>query len=251
MTAAPFPPLADELAAALEWWRTAGVDRSFRDEAAGWLSEETPPAAKPAAPKAPAAAPEPAMAAPRIGGAKAAWPANLAEFASWWLTEPSLDTGGATPRVPPRGGAGAELMILVPMPEESDSDRLLAGSHGAFLDAIIAALGVAEDEVYLAAELPRHTPLPDFEALRRGGLDEVTAHHVALVAPQRLLTFGRFVSPFLGHGTTQGTAPTPIFNHEGLRVPILAVGGLDRLLRHAPARETFWRRWLDWTDGDT
>jgi DNA polymerase len=253
MTAAPPSPLAEELAAALEWWRLAGVDRTYRDEAAAWLDAGVPANAKEPQPSAATDGAEtrPApRAAPAIGGDRRTWPTRLEDFAGWWVSEPSLDVGGVTPRVPPRGKAGAELMVIVAMPEEADTDRLLSGPHGAFLSAILQALGLPEEAVYLASALPRHTPVPDGEQLRDAGLGAILGHHIALVAPKRMIAFGRLVLPLLGHGTAQDPAASPIFNHECVKVPTMAAGGLDRLLRSAAARETFWRRWLGWTDGD-
>ena len=243
------PSLTQELAAALEWWREAGVDRAFRDESEGWLADlvDEEDAADPA-PTHPAKPKPDAPTVSRIGGNPANWPQDLPAFPQWWLTEPTLDDGGISPRVAPRGAPEAELMVIVAMPEQGDGDRLLSGEQGHFLDAILQACGLADEAVYLASALPRHTPVPNGEELRTGGLGEVLEHHVRLVAPKRLLAFGRLVPPLLGHGTAQGPAATPIFNHEGLRVPVMAAGGLDRLLRSAAAREAFWRRWLDWTD---
>ena len=39
MTDTPFPALAEDYAAALDWWREAGVDADFLDEPSGWLIE--------------------------------------------------------------------------------------------------------------------------------------------------------------------------------------------------------------------
>lgn len=252
MTAPAAPSLTEELAAALDWWRDAGVDRAFRDESEGWLSappEEAAAAAEadrsPAAPKFD----RPVAFAPKIGGDPTNWPHTLEAFAGWWLNEPTLDGGGVGPRIAPRGPAGAELMIVVAMPEAEDSERLLSGGHGRFLDAVLAAFGLSSESVYFASALTRHTPLPDPAQLAAGGLGAVLEHHVRLAAPKRLITFGRLVPPLLGHDMAQGPAATPIFNHEGLRLPVMAAGGLERLLRSAAAREAFWRHWLDWTNG--
>jgi hypothetical protein len=38
----------------------------------------------------------------------------------------------------------------------------------------------------------------DLEALAAGGMDAVTAHHLALAAPQRLLVLGTALAPMLG-----------------------------------------------------
>jgi DNA polymerase len=249
MTPVNSPSLENQLAAALAWWREAGVDRAYRDEAEGWLSE--PSADTAAAPIVAARRPEqtPEAETPRVGGPREGWPRDLAAFAQWWLTEASLDEGGSFPRVVPRGVRGADLMVLVAQPQENDETQLLAGAHGAMLTAMFGAMGIEPSATYIAAALPRHTPLPDWTALTDAGLAELTAHHVALAKPKRLIAFGRSIWPLVGHDTAQSPDGLHIFNHEGVRVPTMSADGLDRLLRSATARAAFWRRWLDWTDG--
>ena len=126
-------PLQADLAAALDWWREAGVDAVFEDEPRGWLAEpaaEAEAAAPPSRkPLQPAPAPPPDL--PKIGGPREQWPRDLAAFRAWWLSEASLDEGGLAPRIAPSGDAGAKLMVLVAMPEEGDRDTLLSGPGGA------------------------------------------------------------------------------------------------------------------------
>jgi DNA polymerase len=246
MTPNSTPSLADELAAAIAWWAEAGVDRSFADEPRGWLAE--PPSA---APPAPAPQPEPpAPPVAPIGGLREQWPSDLAAFCEWWLNEPSLDHGGLAPRVAPRGQAGAPLMVIVGEPEETDTQTLLSGPHGRFLDAFLGAAGLGVDEVYRASALPRHTPLADWPRLADEGLGAVLAHHVALVAPQRVLVFGDNLLPLCSHDPAQSPDTLRFFNHEGGRVAAMAARSLESLLRSAGLRERFWRSWLDWTGGD-
>ena len=107
----PALTLEQQIAAAQGWWREAGVDQAFVDDPQAWLAQ--PSAEHPvetAAPERPAPPPPPA-----IGGERAGWPGELAAFHRWWLDEPSLDVGVASPRVPPRGPANAPLAILVPI----------------------------------------------------------------------------------------------------------------------------------------
>jgi len=110
---------AAELAAAQAWWREAGVDLAFADEATDWLAgaRATKDAASPVAP--PKAAPAPPTAPPRIGGARASWPTTLADFGAWWLTEPTVDPAPAARRVLPSGPGHAALMVLVPESERT------------------------------------------------------------------------------------------------------------------------------------
>ena len=84
-----------------------------------------------------------------------------------------IDTARAYPRIAPRGDAGAALMVLVPQPEESDRDRLMSGPQGRLLANILAAMGLEESEVYLAAALPCHTPMADLAMLARLRLSAV------------------------------------------------------------------------------
>ena len=242
-------PLQADVGAALDWWREAGVDTDYSDAPQAWLSD--PSSSTPAtvnAQKTPASAelsPE-----PKIGGARTAWPQDLASFHDWWLGEPSLDEGGLAPRIAPVGDAGAELMVVVAMPEESDASTLLAGSQGKLLDGFLAAAGLPSAAIYRAAVLPRYTPFPDWAELERQGMGTVLAHHVALVRPKRLMVLGRVILPLCGHDPAQGAQKLRSFNHEGGRVPTLYEVGLERLLVNWQSRARLWQRWLEWTDND-
>lgn len=242
-------PLQADIAAALDWWREAGVDAAYSDEPRGWLADPEAEAPAAEAIKPTKVAPPPVPAA-KIGGPRAAWPGDLAAFRQWWLAEPLLDEGGLAPRVAPLGDAGAELMVLIAMPEESDRDTLLSGPQGRLLDGFLAAAGLAPEQVYRAAALPRHTPLADWAQLTTQGMGDVLAHHVALARPKRLLVLGRVVLPLCGHDPAQGAQKLRSFNHEGGRVPALFEAGLERLLGNWQLRARLWQRWLDWTDGD-
>ncbi len=245
----PSVPLQADISAALDWWREAGVDATFTDEPHGWLAD-------PAAQESPAEAPtraERAKPAPaplsQIGGAPALWPQDLAEFRDWWLTEPSLDEGGLSPRIAPVGEPGAALMVLVAMPEDGDRDTLLSGPQGRLLDGFLSAAGMPPETVYRGTVLPRHTALPDWTALAAHGMGAVLARHVSLARPARLLILGRNILPLCGHDPAQQAPALRFFNHEGGRVPALAEVGLERLLANGQSRVRLWKRWLDWTDG--
>lgn len=247
------PDLADEFAAALQWWRMAGVDHDYDDVATSWLAEpqmqEPDGSGETAAPLVPPADKK-AVSAPikaSLGGDRASWPSDLATFHHWWLTEPSLDSGGSFPRISPIGKVGAKLMIIVSEPEEQDRDKLLSGPRGIFLGNVLAAMNIKADEVYLAAALPRHMPLPDWDELQATGLGDVLHHHIALAAPEKICAFGRNIWPLFGHDLTQPSANLPNINHDSRSVPILGAEGLAELLRSAPRRERFWQRWLEWT----
>ncbi len=139
-------------------------------------------------------------------------------------------------------------MVLVPAPEEEDSQILLSGARGRLLANFLSAAGIAGDEVYFASALPRHTPLADWAELGRSGLGAVLLHHLALARPQRVLSFGRDILPLLGHDPAQKPASLREINHHAGSIPVLAERTLDYLLARPAARSGFWQRWLDWTD---
>lgn len=244
------PDWTAQLAAATAWWRDAGVDCDFADAPRDWLDAvETPLAV--AAPDAPnrREAPPPRPPAPRIGGERARWPTTLADFAAWWLTEPSLDSASGARRVLPAGPAGAALMVLVAEPEADDREVLLAGPQGRLLDAMLAAFGLSRAETYLASVLTRHTPFPDWAGLAGAGMGEIVARHVALVAPRRLLILGNNdVSALVGHAPAQAAPPSSEFNHEGGSVPLLIAPALEAMLERPARKAVLWTRWLDWMD---
>jgi DNA polymerase len=249
MDARPPLPLADSIASAQAWWREAGVDLAYHDDPCAWLAPLQVPAASAAEPTP---APEKATAAPtrqRVGGDPAAWPADLAAFHLWWLEEPSLDAGGLHGRVAPRGPAEAQLMIVVPMPEPDDAETLLSGAHGRLLTSMVRAMGLAPEEVYVAAALPRHMALPAWAELAVNGLGEVLRHHIALAAPERLMVLGSDVLSLLRHDLAQAAPALNEIEIQGRQLPSLSSYAPGRLLDHARLRADLWRRWLEWTDG--
>ncbi len=241
----PNPGLSTDIAAALDWWREAGVDLDFSDDPADWLAPPESAQAAPAiaVPVRPAAPEEPA--APTV--AQADLPATLADFAAWWLAEPTLDGGRSGGRVPPRGPAGAELMVIVPEPEPDDGAVLLSGPLGRLLDAMLAAMGLAGDAAYLASALPRHTPMADWADLGRQGIGQVLRHHVGLVRPKRLITFGSNILPLLDHDPAHSSAVLTHFNHEQGNIPLLVARELAALRERPRWKAGLWQGWLEWT----
>ena len=245
------------IAAALDWWREVGVDHDYQDDPRDWLPP--PPAAVAEAASQLAPPPPPARPAygaaaqplAAVGGPRENWPQRLEDFAAWWLSEPSLDHAIVMDRIAPRGPAGAALMVLVDQPELEDRDQLLSGPQGRLLDAFLRAAGLDPDQVYIASVLPRHTPLPDWPALIAAGLDAVTAHHVALAAPQRVILLGSHLSPLPGNDPANSAESLRGFNHEGRTIPTLAAPGLEEMLARPRRKAVLWQRWLDWTGQDS
>ncbi len=249
MDHAPDSGLARDFAAAMDWWNEAGLDCLYNDAPTRWIAPPAPAEAKAPDKLAPIARPPAASAgepaAPPVD--RGAWPKDLSAFAEWWMTEPWLDGGRTAGRVPPRGKSGARLMVVVPEPEREDSDQLLCGPQGRLLAAMLGAMGIPREDVYAASVLPRHTPMADWAAVARQGIGDVLAHHIQLVAPERILAFGGNILALFGNDLPNSAAVSRKFNHEGLSVPLLSAMDLAALLARPRAKARLWQMWLEWT----
>lgn len=239
--------LAQDFSAALEWWRGAGIECDYVDDPVDWLAGSNADATagtrvartpKPAAPSPPVQK-EPEAFAPD------ALPSDLATFSAWWMAEPALDEGRVAGRVPPRGNAGARLMVVVPQPEKDDTERLLSGPQGRLLDAILASFGIAPADVYVASALPRHTPMADWAEIGRRGMGAVLRRHVRLVAPAGMMVLGGNILPLFGNAPPQAAAVLQQFNHEDGTTPMLAAWELHALLNAPLGKGALWKAWLE------
>lgn len=240
------PSLADQLAAAQEWWANAGVDCVFEDEPQGWLSDPETPGEKPAAP-APRAEEPPPPPAPKIGGDPAGWPRTLEEFGDWWVSHACIEGAGSRPCVKPRGPKGASLFVMVPMPEEADTDTLLSGPQGRLLEGFLKAAGIPEEKTYIASMMPQHMAMPDWQVLAGQGLGELVRHHVSLASPERVLVLGSRITSLLGHDPASGHSPFLVRTAKDERFAALPHYGLEQMLQNARLKARLWRKWLDWT----
>jgi uracil-DNA glycosylase len=239
------PALADAMAAAMAWWRDAGVDLDLVDAPQDWLEASRPRAATPPPSKAQPEVP----AIEVIGGGRAAWPATLADFAPWWMAEPTLTPAGA-PRVPPAGPEQPALMVVVTMPEADDRESLLSGPAGRLLDGFLAAAGLSRAQVYCAAALPVRSVSPDWAMLTEQGWGDLLAHHVALVRPERVILFGQSgISTLLRHDSPNTSPNLRSFNHTDATVPALSVLDLEAIVARPALKAGLWNRWLDWVPG--
>ena len=238
------PGLTEEIAAAIDWWRDAGVDCDFNEAPTNWLAAPAAEA-KPSLVRAMAPSPPPEPEKRTVRGSD--WPQDLSAFTAWWLSDPLLDDGRTTGRIAPRGKPGADFMVIVPDPEREDDASLLAGPQGKLLDAMLAAMGIAPHQVYLASVLPRHMPMADWPALTEKGFGALLCHHVKLAAPQRVIALGSNILPLLGNDPAHNPAVLRTFNHEGVTLPLLAGKSLAALLERPRWKAGLWQAWLDWT----
>lgn len=178
------------IASALDWWREAGVDVELGDAPRDWLARAAP---VPVANRAAAGAP--------------ALPPTIEAFATWRVGDDAPDAGWGAVRLGAEGPASADLMILVEMPERDDAGAgtLLSGACGRLFDRMLGAIGRDRGSVHLAAMTVARPMSGRVPADAVAALAEIARHHVALVAPKRLLLLGNAPSRAL-LGTDCGTA---------------------------------------------
>lgn len=233
------------IAAAMAWWRDAGVENAFVDAPTTWLQPERSEGHdRPKPPSLLRKAPPPEPTAP---AAPPPLPETLDQFREWWLSTPDLDGGRVAGRVAPRGEQAPRLMIVTPHPESADRERLLSGPEGRLLEAFQTACGLDGAHVYHASALPCHSPGSDWSSESTTAVGRALRHHIALVRPERLLVLGFVILPLLGHASPQGPAVSLSFNHEGATVPMLAVRRLPAAASLPRWKSALWRAWLEWT----
>ena len=249
------PNWSAAVTAAFDWWRDAGVDHAFIDDPQDWLAQarDVPDTAAPAPVKPLRELTAERSDSPQIAKVadKSGWPQSLDAFAPWWLAEPALAPAGLR-RLPPIGPVGADLMVLVPMPSADDTDALLSGRAGRLLDGILAASGIDRAQTYSASALPAHVPMPDWHMFNTAGLGDVLLHHIALVAPQRLLILGiSSISTLLGHDPPNMALSLRGINQESSPIAALPAWDLEAMLARPALKAGFWSRWLEWTGTET
>ncbi len=236
--------------AVIGWWREAGVDYAYSDDASSFLAEALPDEladdAPTPAPLRKTEAKAPSAASPALGPPEE-WPTTLEAFREWWMSAPALDSGTTGGRIAPLGSAGPALMVLVGQPEREDRDTLLSGPDGALLSAFLHAAGLDEAQTYRAAILPRHDPAPDWQARHATGFAALAWRHIALVRPARLLVLGQNVRSILEHDPAQRDSGLRGLNQDGLEVPILAGMGLASMRKAPRTKAKLWRDWMEWT----
>lgn len=176
----PEPPIPGqrEAASLLSWWLEAGVDVAISEDARDWLGRRPVAIAPVGAAVAEADAPR---------------PSDLAGFREWLSTGSGLPLDGpGAVRIAPHGGENAPVMLISDLPgrEDATDGRPIGGEAWALTKKMLAAIGMATDEVYSASLACFHAP---GAKIGREDLDQCAAiarDHVRLAKPQRLILFG-------------------------------------------------------------
>jgi DNA polymerase len=155
------------------WWLDAGVDAPVGEAPRDWLRriESPAPVSQPVTNER---------------------PADLEAFRHWLTTASGLpmDRPGSI-RVAPHGAEGAKIMLLSDLPgrEDAADGRSIGGEAWALAIKMLAAIGLAPDEAYVASLSCFHTP----GARLNGDVEACAAiarDHVRLAKPERLILFG-------------------------------------------------------------
>ena len=225
------------LASALEWWRDAGVETLAEDEPRDWLAR---PVAVPEAVAGPASEPVAATAAPHVP-----LPDTLDAFIAWRMSDAAPEADWLTARIAPSGPADADLMILTEITEADDSDSMMSGAEGRLLDRMLAAIGRKRESAHLASlawARPLTGQVPGDSEAR---LVELALHHIALVAPKKLLLLGQTANRVLG--TTSGSAfgnGIHDINHSGGNTEVVATYHPRFLMERSAAKAEAWKHLL-------
>lgn len=185
----------------LGWWLDAGVDGAVGETPRDWLNRNKQPAV-----------PAPASAAPTEK------PAELASFQAWLATAIGLpmDRPGAI-RVAPQGQEGARIMLMSDLPDREDAaeGKPIGGQARALAERMLAAIGIASEDAYVASLSCFHTPGARFN----GDLEScgsIARDHIRLARPERLVLFGDAPSrALLGEPLARGRGR--VHRVEGIR----------------------------------
>jgi uracil-DNA glycosylase len=210
----------DVVASALGWWAEAGLDTLADEQPRNWLA---PPA-------------RPARMAEAVAEPVAASLPNGLEALHALLATGDYAPQPAPPgrRIAPSGTPGSALMIVADMPDADDAGTLFTGETARLFDAMLAAMGLDRERIYLAPFSPARAA--GRVAPEQGeALAALMRRHVALAAPRVLMIFGDEPARWLiGPETLQNRGGLRSFNHDGGTLPAIATFH-PRHLRRMPA----------------
>lgn len=219
--------MSDGLAlSVLDWWGEAGVDTLVEDAPRDWLARTPPPQAAPA--------PAPVAAAPGL-------PADLPTFRRWLLAD-GIVPGPVRARHDATGDPASGCMVVVDMPEACDrgTAQLLTGEAGALFDRMLAAIELSREAIYLAPFAPARPATGKLGTADCKTLERLMRHHIALVAPKRLLLLGDAPTCALGgEPMTQARGRTLSIEAEGKSYPAVA-SFPPRLVQGSDLRRSAW-----------
>lgn len=216
---------------ALDWWRLAGVDVLVDDTPRDWLRTVPPPMAP---------------ARSDAGGAVRAMdqlPQNLAELVGV-LTGPDLLPELGPRRVAPAGDAASGVMLMTDMPDIADLEggTLFSGKPGQLLDAMLAAIGLDREAIYIASLFPARPMGSPGDYGPDSRIARFARHHIQLARPKAVLLMGDATTRALcGTSLAEARQDARTLNHDRGSSSAIATFH-PRFLIQQPARKAdAWR----------
>lgn len=223
----------------LGWWQLAGVDALVSDETPGWLAAPERESVREAA------APPARKITPEAARQPADMPSALPEFLHWLGASPDTPEaawGGA--RIVPDIGQSRRIMVISDMPDAEDmrTGALFAGAPGRLFDAMMAAIGLDRDSLYLCSLATARPPGGLFDPADTRRLADIMRQHIALAGPAHVLLLGDKTSrALLAADAAPGTERLHLLNHDGGSLKAVATFHPRFLLRHPAAKAECWK----------
>jgi DNA polymerase len=212
---------------ALDWWHDAGVDTLVDDRPRDWLA---PPVTMPQGAPASVAA--------------TALPPTLTGFLEWRGGTDAPEAGWSGSPVRASGPATAAVMVLVNCPHADDatSGLMTGGDTGRLFARILAAVGLSRDAIHIAALCLKRPPAGRIPREAEARLTELALHHIALVAPRRLLLLGDATScAVLGANVAAVRGGLRPLNHDGVTTEVVATFHPELLLKRPECKAAAWK----------
>ncbi|GAL99483.1 uracil-DNA glycosylase [Sphingomonas parapaucimobilis] len=230
-------PLDGALAASiLDWWHDAGVDLLVEDEPRDWSAPEPV--------RAPRVMPGQPPAAPPVATSVASLPDTLEAFLAWRLSDAAPEASWDGISLTATGPADAALMVLVDCPDRDDGDagQILSGAPGRLFDRMLAAMGLSRETVHIASVCARRPIAGRTPAGLETRLAEIALHHVALIAPRRLLLLGNAASrAVLGTELTDARGHSHAIDHKSGKSTAVATFHPRFLIEKPMAKAESWK----------
>lgn len=220
----------------LGWWELAGVDAPVADAAAGWLARP--------------AAPAPTKITDAIPARGDEMPSALPEFLAWLkgsgdIAEAGWPGGRIVPDNPINTDTAAQrIMLISDMPDMEDMQAasLFSGAAGRLLDAMLRAVGLSRESVYLCSLASTRPPGGLWDSASADRLARVMRRHISLAAPAHVLLLGDKTSrALLAADAGGGRGKLQMLNHDGGNVDAIATFHPRLLLKQPAAKAECWK----------
>ena len=219
---------AADAASVIGWWIEAGVDVALQEKPRSWLA-----GADPAPPSSAHVTSEPEP--------KQELPQTLEAFRNWLGDAPSLPLAQRNSRrILPKGIEAAQVMLLsdMPTPEDVADDQPIGGQTWDLTERMLAAIGVAPEQAYVASLSCFHSPGTRLSGQDLEACAAIARRHIALARPKRLLLLGDGPSRAL-LGKPLATARGHVHKIEGVRA--VATFHPRQLLQRPSDKALAWR----------